>query len=179
MKKCPFCGADLADEASICNACGNQIPAAASETSQTENARTDASRSGYTQPVFTQADNGGAYNGGAYIAPRNIALCIIFSIITCGIYAIYWMIKMNDEINTLSGERNATSGGMVFLFSLITCNIYQYYWLYKMGERVSRIKKAQNGDDKILYMLLGIFGLAIVSYGIMQSEINTAVGGQN
>ena len=38
------------------------------------------------------------------IQPRNIALCIILSIITFGIYGIYWMIKINDEVNTLAGE---------------------------------------------------------------------------
>ena len=47
------------------------------------------------------------------IQPRNIVLCIIFSIITCGIYGIYWMIKMNDEVNALAGEPGATTGGMV------------------------------------------------------------------
>lgn len=26
---------------------------------------------------------------------RNLALCVIFSIITFGIYAIYWFIKIN------------------------------------------------------------------------------------
>ena len=56
-----------------------------------------------------------------------IVLCIIFSIITCGIYGIYWMIKMNDEVNALAGEPGATTGGMVFLFTLITCGIYGWY----------------------------------------------------
>ena len=37
------------------------------------------------------------------IQPRNIALCIIFSIITFGIYGIYWMIKINNDLNTLAG----------------------------------------------------------------------------
>ena len=29
---------------------------------------------------------------------RNIALCIIFTLLTCGIYGIYWMIVLNDEM---------------------------------------------------------------------------------
>ena len=28
---------------------------------------------------------------------RSIVLCIIFTIITCGIYGIYWMIVLNDD----------------------------------------------------------------------------------
>ena len=30
---------------------------------------------------------------------RNIALCIIFSLLTCGIYALYWFVKLTDELN--------------------------------------------------------------------------------
>jgi len=48
--------------------------------------------------------------------PRNLVLAIVFSFLTCGIYSIYWMIKLNDEVNQLAGEPQATSGGMVFLF---------------------------------------------------------------
>ena len=47
---------------------------------------------------------------------RNIVVCILLSLVTCGIYGIYWMIVLNDETNALSG-RQGTSGGLVFLFS--------------------------------------------------------------
>lgn len=102
---------------------------------------------------------------------RNIALCVVFSIITCGIYGIYWMIVMNDEVNALSGEQGATTGGMVFLFSLITCGIYSLYWLYKMGERCDRMQNKQ-GSSSLLYLILGIFGFSIISYCLIQDSIN-------
>ena len=84
------------------------------------------------------------------------------------------MIKLNDEVNLLSGETNATSGGMVFLFSLLTCGIYGIYWLYKMGERCDRIK-GENGNSAILYLILSIVGLSIVSYCLIQDTLNKAV----
>ena len=31
------------------------------------------------------------------IQQRNIAVCIILSIVTCGIYGIYWLICLNDD----------------------------------------------------------------------------------
>ena len=108
------------------------------------------------------------------IAPRNIALCIVLTIITCGIYGIFWMIRLNDEINELSGEPYATSGGMVFLFTLITCGIYGLYWYYKMGQRADRIQ-GQSGSTAILYLILGIFGLGIINYALMQDVINKEV----
>ena len=84
------------------------------------------------------------------------------------------MIKLNDEVNLLSGETNATSGGMVFLFSLLTCGIYGIYWQYKMGERCDRIK-GENGNSAILYLILSIVGLSIVSYCLIQDTLNKAV----
>ena len=105
---------------------------------------------------------------------RNIVLCVIFTIITCGIYGIYCMIKMNDEINDLAGEPEATSGVMVFVFTLITCGIYGIYWYYKMGVRCEVIK-AQSGNLPILYLILGLFGFGIINYCLMQDTINKAV----
>ena len=108
------------------------------------------------------------------IQPRNIALCIILSIITFGIYGIYWMIKINDEVNTLAGEPYATTGGMVFLFSLITCGIYGLYWQFKMGERCDKIRGV-NGSSTVLYLILGILGFSIISMCLMQDTVNKRV----
>ena len=107
------------------------------------------------------------------ITKRSIPLAILFTVITFGIYGIYWMIKLNNEINQLSDEPNGTSGGLVFLFTLITFGIYELYWLYKMGERSDRIKNGSSTE--ILYLILGIFGLSIVDYALMQDTINHAV----
>lgn len=150
MKYCTRCGAVSEDSAAFCKECGNPFPQGPQNSQP------------YMQP---------RYPG---IVPRNIALCILFTFITCGIYGIYWMIKMNDEINDLAGEPDATSGGMVFLFSIITCGIYGFYWMYKMGERSDRIRGV-NGNSGLLYLLLSIVGLSIVSYCLMQDTINKAL----
>ena len=76
---------------------------------------------------------------------RNIVVCILLSLVTCGIYGIYWMIVLNDETNALSG-RQGTSGGLVFLFSLITCGIYALYWMYQMGNAVDMTSTASQGE---------------------------------
>lgn len=108
---------------------------------------------------------------------RSIVLCIVFSIITCGIYTLYWMVKVNDDLNTLA-KRDGTSGGMVILFSIITCGIYGWYWLYQMGKAVETIHMKYNeacGSAQILYLVLGLFGLSIVSMALMQDEVNNHI----
>ena len=109
---------------------------------------------------------------------RSIGVAILLTIVTCGIYGIIWMIKMNDELNQLAGKEGATSGGMVFLLSIVTCGIYTYFWMYKMGEIVEVIKANNgmpSGSSPILYLVLTFCGLGIVNYCLMQDTINKVV----
>lgn len=101
---------------------------------------------------------------------RNIALCIIFSIITFGIYGIYWFICLTNEMNMATPDDTyQTSGGMAFLFSVLTCGIYSFYWNYRMGQKIDSVK---NGSNAVLFLILSIFGLEIVNFCIAQSFIN-------
>lgn len=110
------------------------------------------------------------------IQQRNIATCIILSLVTCGIYGIYWWVMITDESNAISPEYATASGVKSVLLTLVTCGIYYYYWAYKMGEKLDNAKAArgmQSGSGNILYLLLCIFGLGIVAYALMQNDLNT------
>ena len=66
---------------------------------------------------------------------RNIGICILLSIVTLGIYGIYWFISITDDVVSISkGKVYNTSGGTAFLLTLVTCGIYGYYWAYQMGK---------------------------------------------
>lgn len=107
------------------------------------------------------------------VKERNIALCIILSLVTCGIYGICWFVTLTDDTNTIAGEPG-TSGVMAFVLTIITCGIYGLYWAYKCGEKIdkahqNRGEAASNGG--ILYLILFIFG-GIIAYALIQNEIN-------
>lgn len=105
---------------------------------------------------------------------RNIATCIVLSIFTCGIYGIIWFISLTDDAGFVSGDRSM-SGGVAFLLTLVTCGIYGIYWGYKMGKMVYEAKCQRDmnaSDNSILYLILGIFGLQIVNYCLLQSDLN-------
>ena len=72
------------------------------------------------------------------IQQRNIAVCIILSIVTCGIYGIYWFIVLSNDTNTVSNAENATSGGVAFVLSLITCTFTVYTGLTSRERRSTR-----------------------------------------
>lgn len=109
------------------------------------------------------------------IQHRDIAVCIILSIVTCGIYGIYWFICLTDDTNAVSGNVEDTSGVIAFLLSLITCNIYGLYWAYKQGEKIDQTKNSRgipSNSNSIAYLLLCLFGFSIVAYALMQNELN-------
>lgn len=197
MRYCPKCGAEAADSANFCLECGSPLTKPESVVAEPviETPKSEAETLEYTYtPVETAPvksenfnyeynTNSKAANEQASrvhistpgITPRNIAVAVILSLVTCGLYSIYWMIKMNDEINTLAGEPNATSGAMVFVLSIVTCGIYSLFWVFKMGERCDRIKGTEGGNSNILYLVITLLSLGIVVYCLMQDTINKAV----
>lgn len=107
------------------------------------------------------------------VREKNIVLCIILSLVTCGIYGIYWFVTLTDDTNTISGEPG-TSGIMAFVLTIVTFGIYGLYWAFKCGEKIdkahqNRGEAASNGG--ILYLILFIFG-GIIAYALIQNEIN-------
>ena len=103
---------------------------------------------------------------------RNIVLAIIFTIITCGIYGLYWFVVLTDDMQALTQEDGyITTGGTALLLSIVTCGFYGYYWAYKMGEKLNVIRE-RDESNHLLFLILQICGVGIISLCIMQSEIN-------
>ena len=112
------------------------------------------------------------------IKKRSIAVCILLTVITCGIYGIYWFIKLNDEANYLSSVPIPISGGTVFLLTIVTCGIYGLFWMYKQGEKLETARMQRNmqaGNLAVLYLILALLSFGIISYALMQYEINSMV----
>ena len=98
---------------------------------------------------------------------RNVGLAVLFSIITFGIYGIYWFICLTNDSNTICPEEKTASGGLAFLFTIISFGIYGFYWNYQLGKKLP--------GSGTLYLVLSIFGLAFVNYILAQLEINKKI----
>ena len=107
---------------------------------------------------------------------RSIGMSIFLTIITLGIYGIYWFICMTDEVVALSkGKVYKTSGGVAFLLTLVTCGIYGIYWAYQIGKSMYIVEKEKTdyaSDNSVLYLVLEIFGLGIIVYALVQNSLN-------
>lgn len=157
-KFCANCVQEVPEGTNYCTKCGASLN---NDQTNTNNGST---------VIINNYNN----NSNLKLPNRNIALAVIFSILTCGIYGIYWFICLTDEANAVSGE-TGPSGGVSFLLTLITCGIYGIYWAYKMGQKLHTAGEKHNkpiGDNSILYLILSIFGLGIVNYCLMQNDLN-------
>ncbi len=104
---------------------------------------------------------------------RNVFLAVLFSIITFGIYYIYWFVSLTNQSNKLA-PKNATMGGVgAFFVSILTFGIYQAYWAYRMGEKAGEM--LNKNSDGFLYLVLWFFTLGIVPTCLGQSAVNKTV----
>lgn len=105
---------------------------------------------------------------------RSVVLCIIFSIITCGIYTLYWFVCLTNDTNQAADQPD-TSGGAALLLTIITCGIYGFFWAYRRGEQLDVAKQKRglmSSNSSFLYLLLFLLGGGIIAFAIIQHELN-------
>jgi len=97
----------------------------------------------------------------AIIQRRDVILVYVFSIITFGIYYIYWLVKTKTEMNSL--------GAQIPTAWLLIVPIANIYWFYKYAEGFSlQVKKDNNA---VLWFIL-FWLVSIITPAIVQSELN-------
>ena len=107
---------------------------------------------------------------------RSPAVVVILALVTCGIYALYWIYTMTSELNSYLEKREDNAGLETFL-CVITCGLYTIYWAYKYAQRASEAKMRAGlppEDNAILCLILTIFGFFIVSMALIQDTANKA-----
>lgn len=109
-----------------------------------------------------------------------IALGIILSFLTCGLYNIYWNLKQIEALNILLGREEYNFWHWILL-SIVTCGIYHIYHEYKMGSDLYLYMK-ENGHPEanpnlpLMALGLSVFGLTIIADAVFQHELNRMVG---
>jgi hypothetical protein len=105
----------------------------------------------------------------------NIPLYLILTILTCGIFNLYWNYRQMEICNELLNRREFRFW-IWLLFTILTCGIYHIFYQYKMGAAIVEIQLSLNMVlfDKlpVISVLVTIIGFPIVVDCIHQHEIN-------
>jgi len=103
---------------------------------------------------------------------NNIAINIILSIITFGIYFIIWLYRLEVKIRELNNDKRDLTGTVL---CLIFVPFYKIYWFYNREQLFVRTlhKKGQTKEDNsLVYLLLSIFGFGLIAAALMQNDFN-------
>ncbi len=101
----------------------------------------------------------------------------ILSIVTCGIYFIYWIYVTTNDINNYM-EQEYINPTLALVLLIITCGLFAIYWFYKYGTIVfnDMSKKAEldsYGESAVVLAILLFIPFGYV-YSIiaLQSKLN-------
>jgi hypothetical protein len=99
-------------------------------------------------------------------------LVLVFSFLTCGLYLIYWNIKVAEVFNAVA-ERDIISTPLaVFSGCCLPVHVYFYYIVGKDGlPKVYQITGELQKDQSTLLIILGFF-FPLAAAMIVQGDIN-------
>jgi len=97
------------------------------------------------------------------IKNRDVGTLILLSIITCGIYYLFfWWGYVKDINKVCEGDgKKSPNYLIVFLLTLITFGLYNFYWIYNQGNRLQAtapnygLSFAQGGSAVLTWNLIG------------------------
>ena len=107
------------------------------------------------------------------INKRNITYSIIFTILTFGIYGIFWNWLLLKNIRTITNDKRKCTGEMLLLTFI---PFYSVYWWYKNGKTVKT--EFQNADVAVfektwVYIILAFVMSGVFCAAIMQKDFNS------
>ncbi len=107
-----------------------------------------------------------------------IALGIVLSLLTCGIYNVYWNSQQFKAMNLLLG-REEYRVGLWLLLSLLTCGLFHIYYEYKMGSDLATYMISKGVPVSPNLGLIGLafscLGLTVIADAVYQNELHKLV----
>lgn len=119
----------------------------------------------------------GGYGGGGLMAvgeKREPLTVILLTLVTCGIYGLWWIITYGNELKAASGDQDINPVKDL-LIGIVTCGIWStiafWYKYPKVLVDLQRRVGLPPNDFSTTTLLLGIFFAPVAIY-IIQSELN-------
>jgi len=108
----------------------------------------------------------------------NIPLYLILTILSCGIFNLYWNYQQMLSCNELIGRKEFDFWTWIIL-SLLTCGIYHIFYQYQMGSVILEIQDKQGTKKTDILPMISVLGTvlagSIIVDVIHQYELNKLV----
>lgn len=99
-------------------------------------------------------------------------IVLILGFVTCGLYLIYWNIKIAEVINAVAEREVISQPVAIFAGCCYPVNVYFFYLAGKDGlPLVYKRAGTPEKDDSVLLLILGLF-FPMIAAMIVQSDIN-------
>ena len=113
------------------------------------------------------------------VRERSSVQVVVFSILTCGIYALYWVYKTSEELRDATGDPSINPSVDVLL-SVVTCFAWMIYVLHRDAQkthqasvRINPARKDQTQTILIMAVLSLVTGVTLyISLYLLQEEMN-------
>lgn len=108
---------------------------------------------------------------------RNVALCVILSFITFGLFGYYWCSKMWSDMQALTKPKKIINPFVWVILSIFTLRISSVIWMYRMGDMLdfASLKKGIEPPDITMQLIMFIPLFPVVSWAVLQSRINKII----
>lgn len=107
-----------------------------------------------------------------------IGVGIVLSVVTCGLYNVYWNYLQMKAMNALLGREEYDFVRWALL-TLVTCGLYHIYFEYRMGSDLYAYLKGQGREVSdnlpIIGLVMACFGLPMISDAVYQHELNKLI----
>ncbi|MCC8104020.1 MAG: DUF4234 domain-containing protein [Clostridiales bacterium] len=121
-------------------------------------------REGYYAPVGAPDSNFGFIPRERLKQDRSLVLYIVFAILTCGIYSLYFIHSVAADLNVICREDGGTTKGLLGYIglSIVSCGVYSSYWGASLVDRMAfnapryGVTVEESGTTYILWNFPGV-----------------------
>ena len=104
------------------------------------------------------------------VRKRNVVVVCALSIVTFGVYTIYWLVRTKEELNALGAQ-------IPTAWLLLVFPTGSLYWLYKYAEGVAQVLDKR--DSPVLwFLLLTSFIWSLFPVVVVQEKLNQMAGNE-
>jgi uncharacterized sodium:solute symporter family permease YidK len=103
------------------------------------------------------------------IKSRSIVTAVLLTIITCGIYGIYWVIVMTRDAISV---KDPADSGVLEIVLMLFLPFLGFFMAERKFYEGCQDRGITHADNSILYLILGLVGLGIVNCCMMQNDLN-------